>query len=164
REDNQKLKRLKNYNRAKEYWQLVNEGGLDFEEVGKLFDLSGKTIERVIVQAGIDISEVARREKAAAFKEEQAIAQKYWELYSKPMSLDEVGAVFGLSDSTVRAVLIRHGYEIRKRGRIENSDRNQMKPRQPKPKKNKQQAIIPAENMQATGHALDLLISNTKVK
>jgi arsenate reductase-like glutaredoxin family protein len=164
REDNQKLKRLKNYNRAKEYWQLINEGGLDFEEVGKLFDLSGKTIERVIVRAGIDISEIARREKAAAFKEEQAIAQKYWELYSKPMSLDEVGAVFGLSDSTIRAMLLRHGYEIRKRGRIENSDRNQMKPRQPKPKKNKQQAIIPAENMQATGKALDLLISNTKVK
>jgi arsenate reductase-like glutaredoxin family protein len=164
REDNQKLKRLKNYNRAKEYWQLINEGGLDFEEVGKLFDLSGKTIERVIVRAGIDISEIARREKAAAFKEEQAIAQKYWELYSKPMSLDEVGAVFGLSDSTIRAMLLRHGYEIRKRGRIENSDRNQMKPRQPKPKKNKQQAIIPAENMEATGKALDLLISNTKVK
>jgi transposase len=164
REDNQKLKRLKNYNRAKEYWQLINEGGLDFEEVGKLFDLSGKTIERVIVRAGIDISEIARREKAAAFKEEQAIAQKYWELYSKPMSLDEVGAVFGLSDSTIRAMLLRHGYEIRKRGRIENSDRNQMKPRQPKPKKNKQQAIIPAENMQATGKALDLLISNTKGK
>jgi hypothetical protein len=39
-----------------------------------------------------------------------------------------------------------------------------MKPRQPKPKKNKLQAIIPAENMQATGKALDLLISNTKVK
>lgn len=134
REDNQKLKRLKNYNRAKEYWQLINEGGLDFEEVGKLFDLSGKTIERVIVRAGIDISEVARREKAAAFKEEQVIAQKYWELYSKPMSLDEVGAIWP-SDSTIRAMLLRHGYEIRKRGRIENSDRNQMKPRQPKPKK-----------------------------
>jgi hypothetical protein len=142
----------------------VNEGGINFEEVGKIYGLSGKTIERVIVQAGIDISSIAQREKAAALKEEQAIAQKYWELYSKPMSLDEVGAVFGLSDSTVRAVLIRHGYEIRKRGRIENSDRNQMKPRQPKPKKNKQQAIIPAENMQATGKALDLLISNTKVK
>jgi hypothetical protein len=164
REDQQKLKRLKNYGRAQEYWQLVNEGGINFEEVGKIYGLSGKTIERVIVQAGIDISSIAQREKAAALKEEQAIAQKYWELYSKPMSLDEVGAVFGLSDSTVRAVLIRHGYEIRKRGRIENSDRNQMKPRQPKPKKNKQQAIIPAENMQATGKALDLLISNTKVK
>jgi hypothetical protein len=164
REDNQKLKRLKNYNRAKEYWQLINEGGLDFEEVGKLFDLSGKTIERVIVQAGIDISEVARRAKAAAFKEEQAIAQKYWELYSKPMSLDEVGAVFGLSDSTIRAVLIRHGYEIRKRGRIENSDRNQSKPRQPKTRKIKQSESISAKTIEATGQALNLLISNIKVK
>ena len=132
--------------------QTKLQGGTGMNDLGNL------TI------CGIDISEVARRAKAAAFKEEQAIAQKYWELYSKPMSLDEVGAVFGLSDSTVRAVLIRHGYEIRKRGRIENSDCNQMKPRQPKPKKNKQQAIIPAENMEATGKALDLLISNTKVK
>lgn len=164
REDDQKLKRLKNYNRAKEYWQLVNEGGLDFEEVGKLFDLSGKTIERVIVRAGIDISAIALREKAAAFKEEQAIAQKYWELYSKPMSLEEVGEAFGLSDSTIRATLLRHGYEIRKRGRIENSDRNRLKPRSPKSKKIKQQAVIPSENMEATGQALDLLISNTKVK
>jgi transposase-like protein len=164
REDNQKLKRLKNFNRAQEYWQLVNEGGVDFEEAGKIFGLTGKTIERVIVQAGIDISEIARREKAAAFKEEQAIAQKYWELYSKPMSLDEVGEVFGLSDSTIRGMLLKHGYEIRKRGRIENSDRNQSKPRQPKPKKSKQQSAIPIENMEATGKALDLLISNTKVK
>jgi transposase-like protein len=164
REDNQKLKRLKNFNRAQEYWQLVNEGGVDFEEAGKIFGVTGKTIERVIVQAGIDISEIARREKAAAFKEQQAIAQKYWELYSKPMSLDEVGEVFGLSDSTIRGMLLKHGYEIRKRGRIENSDRNQSKPRQPKPKKNKQQVVIPAENMEATGEALDLLISNTKVK
>jgi hypothetical protein len=39
-----------------------------------------------------------------------------------------------------------------------------MKPRQPKPKKIKQEAAIPPENMEATGHALDLLISNTKVK
>ncbi|ELS34755.1 MULTISPECIES: hypothetical protein [Pseudanabaena] len=164
REDDQKLKRLKNYNRAKEYWQLVNEGGLDFEEVGKLFNLSGKTIERVIVRAGIDISAIALREKAAAFKEEQALAQKYWELYSKPMSLEEVGEAFGLSDSTIRATLLRHGYEIRKRGRIENSDRNRLKPRSPKSKKIKQQAVIPSENMEATGQALDLLISNTKVK
>lgn len=164
REDEQKLKRLKNYNRAKEYWQLVNEGGLDFEEVGKLFNLSGKTIERVVVRAGIDISAIALREKAAAFKEEQAIAQKYWELYSKPMSLEEVGEAFGLSDSTIRATLLRHGYEIRKRGRIENSDRNRLKPRSPKSKKIKQQAVIPSENMEATGQALDLLISNTKVK
>jgi transposase-like protein/arsenate reductase-like glutaredoxin family protein len=164
REDNQKLKRLKNFNRAQEYWQLVNEGGVDFEEAGKIFGVTGKTIERVIVQAGIDISEIARREKAAAFKEQQAIAQKYWELYSKPMSLDEVGEVFGLSDSTIRGMLLKHGYEIRKRGRIENSDRNQSKPRQPKPKKSKQQSAIPIENMEATGKALDLLISNTKVK
>ncbi|MDX2256525.1 MAG: hypothetical protein NW214_13505 [Pseudanabaenaceae cyanobacterium bins.39] len=164
REDNQKLKRLKKYNRAKEYWQLVNEGGLDFDEVGNLFNLSGKTVERIVVQAGIDISEIDRREKAAALKEEQAIAQKYWELYSKPMSLEEVGAVFGLSDSTIRAMLIKHGYEIRKRGRIENSDRNQSKPRQPKPKTKRLSAPIPPENMQATGQALDLLISNIKPK
>ncbi|MFN9816467.1 MAG: hypothetical protein ACK56Y_00380 [Pseudanabaena sp.] len=164
REDQQKLKRLKNYGRAQEYWQLVNEGGINFEEVGKIYGLSGKTIERVIVQAGIDISSIAQREKAAALKEEQAIAQKYWELYSKPMSLDEVGAIFGLSDSTIRGMLIKHGYEIRKRGRIENSDRNKPKPREKKPKKNSLEAFIPVENIEATEQALDILILNTKVK
>ena len=164
REDKLKLNRLHKYSRAQEYWQLVNEGGLDFEEAGKVFQVSGQTIKRVIVQAGIDISEIARREKAAALKEEQAIAQKYWELYSKPMSLEEVGAIFGLSDSTIRGMLIKHGYEIRKRGRIENSDRNQSKPRQPKPKTKRLSAPIPPENMQATGQALDLLISNIKPK
>ena len=162
REDKLKLNRLQKYSRAQEYWQLVNEGGLDFEEAGKVFQVSGQTVKRVIVQAGIDISEIARREKAAALKEEQAIAQKYWELYSKPMSLEEVGEIFGLSDSTVRATLIKHGYEIRKRGRIENSDRNQAKPRQRKSQKNKHQVHIPPEIMQATGQALDLLISNIK--
>lgn len=162
REDKLKLNRLQKYSRAQEYWQLVNEGGLDFEEAGKVFQVSGQTVKRVIVQAGIDISEIARREKAAALKEEQAIAQKYWELYSKPMSLEEVGEIFGLSDSTVRATLIKHGYEIRKRGRIENSDRNQAKPRQPKPRINRQQVHVPTEIMQATGQALDLLISNIK--
>jgi predicted DNA-binding transcriptional regulator AlpA len=164
REDQQKLKRLKNYGRAQEYWQLVNEGGINFEEVGKIYGLSGKTIERVIVQAGIDISSIAQREKAEALKEQQAIAQKYWELYSKPMSLEEVGAVFGLSDSTIRGMLIKHGYEIRKRGRIENSDRNKPKPREKKPKKNSLEAVIPAENIEATEQALDILILNTKVK
>ena len=162
REEKLKLNRLKKYNRAQEYWQLVNEGGLSFEEAGKVFGVAGKTIERVVVKAGIDISGIALREKAVIFKEQQAIAQKYWELYSKPMSLEEVGEIFGLSDSTVRATLIKHGYEIRKRGRIENSDRNQAKPRQPKPRINRQQVHVPTEIMQATGQALDLLISNIK--
>jgi transposase-like protein len=161
-EDKQKLDRLKKYSRAQEYWQLVNEGGLSFEEAGKVFGVSGPTIQRIIVKAGIDISGIALREKAAALKEEQAIAQKYWELYSKPMSLEEVGEIFGLSDSTVRATLIKHGYEIRKRGRIENSDRNPAKPRKTKSQRNKRQVHIPSEILQATGQALDLLISNIK--
>jgi transposase len=164
REDKLKLNRLKKYSRAQEYWQLVNEGGLSFEEAGKVFGVAGKTIERVVVKAGIDISGIALREKAVILKEQQAIAQKYWELYSKPMSLEEVGAIFGLSDSTIRAALIKHGYEIRKRGRIENSDRNQAKPRQSKPRKSRLEVVIPPETLEATEQALDLLISNTKTR
>jgi hypothetical protein len=77
------------------------------------------------------------------------------------MSLDEVGSIFGLSDSTVRAVLLRHGYETRKRGRIFNSDRNEQKPRKPKKPKT---VVVSGEKVVETQHALDLIISNKKAK
>jgi predicted DNA-binding protein YlxM (UPF0122 family) len=161
REDKRKLKQLESYSRAQEYWQLVYEGGLEFEEVGQLFNVTGKTVERVIKSSGLDLKARKERLKAAALKEEEEIAQKYWELYNQPMSLDEVGSIFGLSDSTVRAVLLRHGYETRKRGRIFNSDRNEQKPRKPKKPKT---VVVSGEKVVETQHALDLLISNKKAK
>jgi len=161
REDKRKLKQLESYSRAQEYWQLVYEGGLEFEEVGQLFNVTGKTVERVIKSSGLDLKARKERLKAAALKEEEEIAQKYWELYNQPMSLDEVGSIFGLSDSTVRAVLLRHGYETRKRGRIFNSDRNEQKPRKPKKSKT---VVVSGEKVVETQHALDLLISNKKAK
>jgi len=160
REDKRKLKQLESYSRAQEYWQLVYEGGLEFEEVGQLFKVTGKTVERVIKSSGLDLKARKQRLKAAALKEEEEIAQKYWELYNQPMSLDEVGSIFGLSDSTVRAVLLRHGYETRKRGRIFNSDRNEQKPRKPKKPKT---VVVSGEKVVETQHALDLIISNKKV-
>ena len=161
REDKRKLKQLESYSRAQEYWQLVYEGGLEFEEVGQLFKVTGKTVERVIKSSGLDLKARKQRLKAAALKEEEGIAQKYWELYNQPMSLDEVGSMFGLSDTTVRAVLMRHGYELRKRGRIFNSDRNEQKPRKPKKPKT---VVVSGEKVVETQHALGLMISNKKAK
>ena len=161
REDKRKLKQLESYSRAQEYWQLVYEGGLEFEEVGQLFKVTGKTVERVIKSSGLDLKARKQRLKAAALKEEEGIAQKYWELYNQPMSLDEVGSMFGLSDTTVRAVLMRHGYELRKRGRIFNSDRNEQKPRKPKKLKT---VVVSGEKVVETQHALGLMISNKKAK
>lgn len=166
-EDKLKLKRLEGYARAQEYWQLVCEGGLDFEQVGEMFGVTGKTVERIIKRNGIDIKELSRKEKAEAFKEEAAIAKQYWDLYNQPMSLENVGRLFGLSDSTIRLVLIKHGYEVRKRGRLFNTAPTIRKPKNPKKSK---VVVVSEESVVATSNALDFLapnipnMPNTKVK
>lgn len=94
-----------------------------------MFKVTGKTVERIIKRNGIDIKELSRKEKAEAFKEEAAIAKQYWDMYNQPMSLENVGKMFDLSDSTIRLVLIKHGYEIRKRGRLFNTAPTIRKPK-----------------------------------
>ena len=160
-EDKKKLKRLETYALAQEYWQLACEGGLELEQVGDLFGVSGKTVKRVIKGHGIDLKELSRKEKEAAFKEEAEIAKQYWELYKQPMSLEHVGHKFGLSDSTIRNTLLKHGYETRKRGRLLNCEPT---PRKPKKAKQAQVVVISAASVVETSAALDLLGTNTKVK
>ena len=157
-EDKLKQKRLEGYARAQEYWQLVCEGGLDFDQVGAMFGVTGKTVERIIKRNGIDIKELSRKEKAEAFKEEAVIAKQYWDLYNQPMSLENVGHLFGLSDSTIRLVLIKHGYEIRKRGRLFNTAPTIRKPKNPKKSK---VVVVSEESVVATSNALDFLAPNT---
>ena len=164
-EDKIKLKRLEGYARAQEYWQLVCEGGLDFDQVGAMFGVTGKTVERIIKRNGIDIKELSRRAKAETFKEDGVIAKQYWDLYNLPMSLENVGKMFDLSDSTIRLVLIKHGYEIRKRGRLLNSAPTPRKPKNPK--KPKVVVAVSEVSIVATSHALDFLAPNipdTKAK
>ena len=166
-EDKLKLKRLEGYARAQEYWQLVCEGGLDFDQVGAMFGVTGKTVERIIKRNGIDIKELSRKEKAEAFKEDAVIAKQYWDLYNQPMSLENVGKMFDLSDSTIRLVLIKHGYEIRKRGRLFNTAPTIRKPKNPRKSK---VVVVSEESVVATSNALDFLAPNipnspnTKVK
>ena len=157
-EDKLKQKRLEGYARAQEYWQLVCEGGLDFDQVGAMFGVTGKTVERIIKRNGIDIKELSRKEKAEAFKEDAVIAKQYWDLYNQPMSLENVGKMFGLSDSTIRLVLLKHGYEIRKRGRLFNTAPTIRKPKSPKKSK---VVVVSEESVVATSNALDFLAPNT---
>ena len=123
-----------------------------------MFGVTGKTVERIIKRNGIDIKELSRRAKAETFKEDGVIAKQYWDLYNLPMSLENVGKMFDLSDSTIRLVLIKHGYEIRKRGRLLNSAPTPRKPKNPK--KPKVVVAVSEVSIVATSHALDFLAPN----
>ena len=74
------------------------------------------------------------------------------------MSLENVGRMFDLSDSTIRLVLIKHGYEVRKRGRLLNSAPTPRKPKNPKKSK---VVVVSEESVVATSNALDFLAPNT---
>jgi len=89
--------------RIEEYLKLYRENKT-YEQVGKVFRLSGKTIHGILARAGKLESRSAGSPKISPERIEE-----YLDLYRKGKTYRQIGKVFGLDGNTIRTALQRVG-------------------------------------------------------